>query len=103
LVGFGFSALMLVHEANQPPTNFNDSGDTTVFDQQPMNGTPHADFCGCTPFGRAPIAAGFAARFYPRNHALPDELRDLQMAAGQGDAPPTVGLWCARGWRFHPS
>jgi len=28
---FGFSALMLVHEANQPPTNFNDSGDTTVF------------------------------------------------------------------------
>jgi hypothetical protein len=30
LVGFGFSALMLVHEANQPPTNFNDSGDTTL-------------------------------------------------------------------------
>jgi hypothetical protein len=29
LVGFGFSALMLMHEANQPPTNFNDSGDTT--------------------------------------------------------------------------
>jgi len=29
LVGFGFSALMLPHEANQPPTNFNDSGDTT--------------------------------------------------------------------------
>jgi hypothetical protein len=28
--GFGFGALMLVHEANQPPTNSNDSGDTTV-------------------------------------------------------------------------
>ena len=29
LVGFGFNALMLVHESNQPPTNFNDSGDTS--------------------------------------------------------------------------
>jgi hypothetical protein len=28
LVGFGFSALVLSHEANQPPTNSNDSGDT---------------------------------------------------------------------------
>jgi hypothetical protein len=29
LVGFGFNALMLVHETNQPPSYFNDSGDTS--------------------------------------------------------------------------
>ena len=29
LVGFGLAAFMLTHESNQPPTYFNDSGDTT--------------------------------------------------------------------------
>ena len=31
VVGFGFNALMLVHETNQPPSYFNDSGDTYGF------------------------------------------------------------------------
>ena len=28
-LAFGFNALMLMHESNQQPTNFNDSGDTS--------------------------------------------------------------------------
>jgi hypothetical protein len=35
LVGFGFNALMLVHETNQPPSYFNDSGDTSVITGKP--------------------------------------------------------------------